>query len=344
MSAPGPPLAAGLRLDDLLRNVPAGVVIVDAGSRAPVYANPRWGELAGDRPPLEPGSPLARSLETGAEILGEERVDERPDGETRTLEWRSSACYDDDGQIIAGVLVVSDITAQRASRLADDRAAVPGIAVRLVLVGGRAAAREALAAALRAVPGFDVAGEASSPAGAVALLEGVDVALVDDALLDGDGIEFLAQLREASPDAKALVLGGAIDRARIARAIDGGAAAALDGSASLAEVVDAVRRLAAGESPLALDDVIKLLRLAYVRREEQRSERVAIESLTPREREVLQALGAGLDGAAVAARLGVSIRTERNHVASILGKLGVHTQLQAVLVGLRQGLVQLDRQ
>ena len=62
-------------------------------------------------------------------------------------------------------------------------------------------------------------------------------------------------------------------------------------------------------------------------------------SLTHRECEVLKALAAGLDGQAIAERLGMSIRTERNHVARILTKLGVHTQLQAVLFALRYGLI-----
>ena len=55
--------------------------------------------------------------------------------------------------------------------------------------------------------------------------------------------------------------------------------------------------------------------------------------------EVLKALAAGLDGQTIADRLGISIRTERNHVARILNKLGVHTQLQAVLFALRYGLI-----
>jgi hypothetical protein len=56
---------------------------------------------------------------------------------------------------------------------------------------------------------------------------------------------------------------------------------------------------------------------------------------------VLKALAAGLDGQTIAERLGMSIRTERNHVARILNKLGVHTQLQAVLFALRYGFMAL---
>ena len=74
-------------------------------------------------------------------------------------------------------------------------------------------------------------------------------------------------------------------------------------------------------------------------REQEHDDRQAIEQLTPREREVLQALADGLDSRAIADRLHITIRTERNHVASILRKLGVHSQLQALVFALRYGLV-----
>jgi DNA-binding CsgD family transcriptional regulator len=86
-------------------------------------------------------------------------------------------------------------------------------------------------------------------------------------------------------------------------------------------------------------EVAELLHLAGRRREQERDDRLAIESLTPRELEVLRALGAGLDSQAIADRLHISLRTERNHVARILAKLGVHSQLQAVLLALRYELI-----
>jgi two-component system nitrate/nitrite response regulator NarL len=102
-----------------------------------------------------------------------------------------------------------------------------------------------------------------------------------------------------------------------------------------------VRRLRAGETLLALDEVVELLRFAGRQQEQERQHREAIARLTPREREVLQALGDGLDSQQIAARLHISVRTERNHVASILAKLGVHSQLQAVLFALRYGVIKL---
>ena len=69
-------------------------------------------------------------------------------------------------------------------------------------------------------------------------------------------------------------------------------------------------------------------------------ERRVIETVTA-EREILQLLAEGLEGPTTAARLHISPRTQRNHVANVLRKLHVHSQLQAVIFGLRHGIVVL---
>ena len=211
--------------------------------------------------------------------------------------------------------------------------------VRVLLVEDHTAVREAIAGMFERESDLTVVGRAESLAEARELLHGVDVAVLDLALPDGDGIALIPELRAASPGAQVLVLSANLDRAQTARAIDAGAAGALDKTADLDQVVDAIRRLRAGQPLLAGHEIVELLRFAKDRREQEREDRQAIASLTPREREVLNALAAGLDGQTIADRLGVSIRTERNHVARILSKLGVHTQLQAVLFALRYGFI-----
>ncbi len=211
--------------------------------------------------------------------------------------------------------------------------------VRVLLVEDHTAVREAIAGMFERESDLTVVGQAESLAEARELLHGVDVAVLDLALPDGDGIALIPELRAASPGAQVLVLSANLDRAQTARAIDAGAAGALDKTADLDQVVDAIRRLRAGQALLAGHEIVELLRFAGHRREQEREDRQAIASLTLREREVLKALAAGLDGQTIADRLGISIRTERNHVARILNKLGVHTQLQAVLFALRYGLI-----
>jgi DNA-binding NarL/FixJ family response regulator len=92
---------------------------------------------------------------------------------------------------------------------------------------------------------------------------------------------------------------------------------------------------------IPLDELLELLRFAEARGEQEREDRTAIEQLTPREREVLQALAQGLGSQAMAERLHITLRTQRNHVANILGKLGVHSQLQALVFALRYQLVEV---
>jgi DNA-binding NarL/FixJ family response regulator len=91
-----------------------------------------------------------------------------------------------------------------------------------------------------------------------------------------------------------------------------------------------------------LEEVVELLRYSSTGREEEHADRQAIEKLTPREIEVLQALAEGLKSEEIAEGLNIALGTERNHMASILKKLKVHSQLQALLFALRQGVVEIS--
>jgi PAS domain S-box-containing protein len=219
--------------------------------------------------------------------------------------------------------------------------------VHVMLVEDHTAIREALAATFEREEGFEVVGQAGSLSEAREMLGAepaagqVGVAVVDLRLPDGYGGDLITDLREANPQAQVLVLSASLDRPQIARAVEAGAAGVLHKTAHLEEVVAAVRRLKAGETLMPLEEVVELLRFAGSEREREYEARQAIENLTSREIEVLQALAEGLDSAGIAERLHISIRTERNHMANILSKLGVHSQLQALVFALRHGVVQL---
>jgi PAS domain S-box-containing protein len=212
---------------------------------------------------------------------------------------------------------------------------------RVLLVEDHAAVRQAIAAMFDREPDFEMVGQAGTLAQARGMLRDVDVAVVDLGLPDGYGGDLIKELADVNPRAQALVLSATLNRAEVARAIESGAAGTLDKSAQLDEVVGAVRRLRAGETLMPMDEVVGLLRLAGHQREREQRDRAVLDRLTPREHEVLQALAEGLDSQAVADRLRISIRTERNHVASILGKLEVHSQLQALVFALRHGVVEI---
>jgi DNA-binding NarL/FixJ family response regulator len=89
------------------------------------------------------------------------------------------------------------------------------------------------------------------------------------------------------------------------------------------------------------EEVVELLRFAGSERREEYAARQIIDKLTSREKEVLQALAEGLDSEAIARRLHISLRTQRNHMSSILAKLEVHSQPQALVFALRHGVVEI---
>ena len=169
----------------------------------------------------------------------------------------------------------------------------------------------------------------------------VDLAILDLGLPDGFGAELVGELRAANPRVQALVLSATDERAEMARAVELGVAGLLHKSASMDEVVDAVRRLRAGEALIPLEKVVELLRFASSRKEEEHEARQALARLTDREREVLSLLAEGLDAEEIAGRLYISAKTERNHVASILSKLGAHSRLQAVIFAARHDAVEV---
>jgi DNA-binding NarL/FixJ family response regulator len=213
--------------------------------------------------------------------------------------------------------------------------------IRILLVEDHVSLREAVAALFDREPGFAVVGQAGSLSEARTMLDGVDVALVDLDLPDGYGGVLIKELRDANPHAMALVLSAYSDRANIAHAIEFGAAGVLHKSVGINEIMEAVRRLRAGETLMPLEEVVEMLRFASFRRQQEREAHQAISKLTPREREVLEALADGLDGNEIAERLNISLATERNHMASILAKLQVHSRLQALVFALRYGVVEI---
>lgn len=229
----------------------------------------------------------------------------------------------------------------------DDGGASDGQVGRIgvLLVDDHVSFREGVASALRAQPGIEVVGQAGSLAEArEALATGplVDVAVIDLGLPDGYGAEIISSLRAANPRAQAVVLSASEDRAEIARAVELGAAGLLHKASSMTEIVDAVRRLGAGETILPLGEVVELLRFAGSRKEQEKEAHQALENLTDREREILALLAKGLDTAEISARLHISAKTERNHVARILSKLGAHSRLQAVIFAARHGAVEIS--
>ena len=104
-------------------------------------------------------------------------------------------------------------------------------------------------------------------------------------------------------------------------------------------IVESLRRLAAGETLMDTQEVLQLIRAAADERGRIARGRALTARLTPREREELQSLADGLSNKEIARRLHISVETQRTHMVNILAKLEAHSQLQALVVAVRFGIV-----
>jgi DNA-binding NarL/FixJ family response regulator len=221
-----------------------------------------------------------------------------------------------------------------------------GEQIRIVVVDDHDTFRDPLAFMLEREPELSVVARPGSLSEAREVLGSaelaVDVAIVDLNLPDGSGADLIKELHAFRPRTKALVLSATADRKHLAGAIEAGAAGMVHKSAPMGDLVEAVRRLAAGEQLLSQQEVIEALRFLVRERESDREARLAIDGLTPREREVLRALAEGWSDKEIAQRLHVGVGTVHTHVTNILSKLEVSSRLQALVFAVRHGLVTIE--
>ncbi len=212
---------------------------------------------------------------------------------------------------------------------------------RVLLVEDHTSFREALAYVFDREPEFSVAAEAGSFTEASGMLDGgVNLAVIDLGLPDGDGMEIIRRLRRTNRRCPVLVLTASLDPSYLALAVEAGAAGIMHKSSALDDIVDAATSLRRGEIPFSRETE-ELLRLAGRTRSDDLSSRKLAASFTNREREVLHALAEGLENAEISTRLGISIRTTRTHMMHILNKLGANSRLHALILAVRCGAVDI---
>ncbi|HJU57550.1 MAG TPA: response regulator transcription factor [Actinomycetota bacterium] len=214
----------------------------------------------------------------------------------------------------------------------------PSQTTRVLMVDDHEVFSEALAALLRRQPDIRLVGSAHDADEAMALLATEpNVVLMNLDMPGIDGIEATRRIRDAAPDTKVVLLAGVERPDAIAEALSAGACGYVRKSRSVDEVMDVVRRAAAGEIVVPASDlagVLGHLRVLPAR---------GLARLTPRETQVLQALAAGQTAAQIAASLRISTLTVQSHVKSILAKLGVRSKIEAVTLAWRYGLAPIDR-
>jgi DNA-binding NarL/FixJ family response regulator len=206
----------------------------------------------------------------------------------------------------------------------------------VLIVDDQRTVGEALALAVAVEPDLECVGVATSVEDGLAKLaeSDPDVVLMDLSMPSVDGIEGTRRVKETRPETSVIVLTGHATGDSLVRAAEAGAAGFLQKDAAFADIVAAVR------TPPVAQMLVDPATLSKLR--QRHSHVVATNetsTLTPRELVVLQLMGEGLDPRSIAEQLHVSIHTARGYVKNILSKLGVHSQLEAVVAAARSGLL-----
>jgi DNA-binding NarL/FixJ family response regulator len=203
--------------------------------------------------------------------------------------------------------------------------------IRVLIADDHRLVRAGLEQLLAGAPDVEVVGSADGGRTAIELAAatGADVVLMDLSMPDVGGIDATRAIREQAPEAHVVILTSFSDRERILDALDAGAIGYLLKDAEPDELLRGIRAAARGEAPLAPKAAQHLL--------ESRRRVPPAQELTDREREVLALLADGQANKAIARRLDIAEKTVKNHVSSILQRLGVSDRTQAALWAQRHG-------
>ena len=209
------------------------------------------------------------------------------------------------------------------------------------LVEDHTSFRQAITMVLDGEPDLHAAGGAGTvhEALAAARQQPADITVVDLDLPDGDGLNVLRELRDIAPNTACIVLSALTDDATFGAAIELGASAVLHKSIEIPDLLDAIREVASGRTVLPAADTSRRLQALARSRDRHWHAQLLEQSLTPREKEVLQLLARGAGNRRIGKELGISPETVQTHIRNILAKLAVGSRLEAVVKALRLELV-----
>ncbi len=205
--------------------------------------------------------------------------------------------------------------------------------IKILLVDDHVIVRSGLAAYIQAESDMEVVAEAGSLEEARECLNEpneIDVAVIDLRLPDGSGIDCLEQIAKTRPEIRPLILSVNAGENDILAAVEAGSSGYLPKSAERDELIDAIRRVAEGGTYFPASIQIKL------------NESHTRPKLTERERAILEQLVKGLSNKEIASALNIADITARQHISTIIRKLGVQDRTQAVIAAIREGHVRID--
>jgi DNA-binding NarL/FixJ family response regulator len=214
--------------------------------------------------------------------------------------------------------------------------------IKILLIDDHAVVRSGLRLLIEAQPQMSVVGEAANRLGALeyAKREQPDIILLDLALADESGLDFLRELLDEAPSARVVILTGVLDLETHRRAVRLGAMGLVFKDKAAEVLIKAIEKVHAGEVWLDRSLTASVLsersRDEDVRKTDPDTRKIA--SLTDREREIVGLVCQGLKNKPIAERLFISEATVRNHITSILSKLELSDRFELALYAYRQHL------
>jgi len=215
--------------------------------------------------------------------------------------------------------------------------------IKILIADDHAVVREGTRQILEQEPDLDVVAEAADGEEAIRLAGSTkpNVAIIDISMPKVDGVEATKQIKTLYPDIAVLILTAYDDDQLVFSLLEAGAAGYLMKSVRGRELIDAVRRIYAGESVLHPAIARKVLNRFAPKQGELAGHKPSA-VLSERETEVLKLAAKGLSNQDIAEELFLSIRTVQGHLGNIFNKLMVSSRTEAVVRALKEGLVTLD--
>jgi DNA-binding NarL/FixJ family response regulator len=207
------------------------------------------------------------------------------------------------------------------------------VVIRVYLLDDHEVVRRGLADLLQAEGDIEVVGESGSAVEATHRIPALrpDVAVLDARLPDGNGIDVCRDVRAVDPTIRGLILTSYEDDEALFAAIMAGAAGYVLKQIRGTDLVDAVRRVAAGQSLLDPAVTARVLERIRTGIEEPKE----LKTLTDQERRILEYIAEGLTNHEIAQRMFLADKTVKNYVSSVLAKLGLERRTQAAVLATR---------
>jgi two-component system, NarL family, response regulator LiaR len=215
--------------------------------------------------------------------------------------------------------------------------------IKVLLADDHPLMRVALKHILETQDNLEVVGEAENGALAVdlALKLKPDIVVMDISMPELNGLEATRKIKAAAPDIGILILTVHTDNEHVFNILQAGADGYLTKSASTGEVISAINALATGESVLssAISKQVYKYLFQYMSKPLNLD---TSDRLSQREQELLKLLAKGLANKEISARLGLSLHTVKSYLADLFSKMKVTSRTEAVVVGLRKGILTSD--